>query len=479
MDTKRLTVRSLRSILDTQGIFYSEEDKMFVPIEFDTNKTLDVIHNSYSKVLQEGEEIAHLVSLYGRGNINIKEKNILVALVIDIFNPFYIFQIFSFIIWFLTEYEIYSYCIIFLSFVSIVMELVFLKISHYRLKKLSKYECYLKVIRRNEDEIEETKEINSDWLVPGDIILVPEGIKMPCDAILIKGSSIVNEAMLTGESIPVIKTPLPFNDGEKYNNDTCKMHTLYNGTLIVLNKKVAGEEATAIVIRTNFDTFKGSMVKSIMYPRPTRYHFFRDALIFISMFGVFAIIGFLITLQFFIGVLTTKQMILKLGNIITIAVPPALPAAMSAGVVYSLFRLNRGSIYSISPETINTAGRVKTMVFDKTGTLTEDTLNFSKLTVAAENKFLEEIDTIPNKLAYDNANNESKSKESQFAMLKWIECMASCHSIAKVGEHFIGDPLDVEMFKSTKWVLNEQEEQEQSQFAELASFSPPGTITLM
>lgn len=142
--------------------FYSEEDAMFVPIEFDTSKTYDVIHNTYSKVLQEGQQIDHLVSLYGRGNITIKEKNIFIALVTDIINPFYIFQVFSFIIWFLTEYEIYSYCIIFLTVVSLVMELVFLKISFYRLKKLSKYECNIKVIRKNAEGIEEVTEVNSD-----------------------------------------------------------------------------------------------------------------------------------------------------------------------------------------------------------------------------------------------------------------------------------------------------------------------------
>jgi len=42
-------------------------------------------------------------------------------------------------------------------------------------------------------------------LVPGDIIEVPSGVKMPCDALLIEGQSVVNEAMLTGESVPVLK----------------------------------------------------------------------------------------------------------------------------------------------------------------------------------------------------------------------------------------------------------------------------------
>jgi P-type E1-E2 ATPase len=51
--------------------------------------------------------------------------------------------------------------------------------------------------------------------VPGDLIEVPVNELMPCDAILVSGQSVMNEAMLSGESIPVIKTPLP-NSNTKY-----------------------------------------------------------------------------------------------------------------------------------------------------------------------------------------------------------------------------------------------------------------------
>lgn len=59
---------------------------------------------------------------------------------------------------------------------------------------------------------------------------------------------------------------------------------------------------------------------------------------------------------------------------ITITVPPALPAAMTIGTVFAINRLKRKEIYCISPPRVNVAGRVNLMVFDKTGTLTEDGL---------------------------------------------------------------------------------------------------------
>jgi len=60
--------------------------------------------------------------------------------------------------------------------------------------------------------------------------------------------------------------------------------------------------------------------------------------------------------------------------LITITVPPTLPAAMTIGTAYSLYRLQKQSIFCISPGKVNVAGRIRLMVFDKTGTLTEDGL---------------------------------------------------------------------------------------------------------
>ena len=50
-------------------------------------------------------------------------------------------------------------------------------------------------------------EISSKQLVPGDLLLLPAsgGYMMECDAVLIEGTCVVNEAMLTGESIPITK----------------------------------------------------------------------------------------------------------------------------------------------------------------------------------------------------------------------------------------------------------------------------------
>ena len=78
-------------------------------------------------------------------------------------------------------------------------------------------------------------EESSNNLVPGDIAIIPKNCLMPCDMVLLTGSCIVNESMLTGESVPVIKNALlPTNlmyDPQNY--DSIKKYTLFSGTKII------------------------------------------------------------------------------------------------------------------------------------------------------------------------------------------------------------------------------------------------------
>ncbi len=73
------------------------------------------------------------------------------------------------------------------------------------------------------------KTVDSSELVPGDVIEIPEMTSMPCDLALLTGSCIVNESMLTGESIPVIKNALPFTN-DIYDPIDDQKYTLYGGT---------------------------------------------------------------------------------------------------------------------------------------------------------------------------------------------------------------------------------------------------------
>ena len=156
------------------------------------------------------------------------------------------------------------------------------------------------------------------------------------------------------------------------------------------------------------------------------------------------------------------MVIIKALDLVTIAVPPALPAAIGIGVVFALSRLKECKIFWISPPWINAAGRVKSIVFDKTGTLTEDSLRFAGVTIANKESF----DPIQIDMKMLWLNEESKANINQkvdckMLQRKCVECMATCHSIATLNGKFIGDPLDVEMFKATDWTLSEKDHEDE------------------
>jgi P-type E1-E2 ATPase len=70
-------------------------------------------------------------------------------------------------------------------------------------------------------------------LVPGDIIAVNVGDRVPCDGLLIGGFCVVDESSLTGESLPQQKTPAP-NQTEYIDKlSSSRQHTVFAGTVVV------------------------------------------------------------------------------------------------------------------------------------------------------------------------------------------------------------------------------------------------------
>jgi P-type E1-E2 ATPase len=212
---------------------------------------------------------------------------------------------------------------------------------------------------------------------------------MACDAVLLNGTCIVNESMLTGESVPVFKTPLPHPDDtlEIYDVEIHKRHTLFSGTQVVQTRSYDNTSVLAVVIRTGFSTSKGDLVRSILFPKPMGFKFYRDSMRFIIFLFALACLG----MSYGVTILKIKgvnvgDIIIRALDIITIVVPPALPAAMTVGTVYAQNRLKKKQIYCISPPRINICGKLKLVCFDKTGTLTEDGLDLWGVVEVDENK---------------------------------------------------------------------------------------------
>jgi len=96
---------------------------MFTPIEFDYYKSFSQVIECYAKGIQEGQEHKTAIDQYGKCNIELPERGIFKLLIEGVLSPFYIFQMFSCILWYVDDYEIYASCILFTSVISMSIEL--------------------------------------------------------------------------------------------------------------------------------------------------------------------------------------------------------------------------------------------------------------------------------------------------------------------------------------------------------------------
>jgi len=100
----------------------------------------------------------------------------------------------------------------------------------------------------------------------------------------------VNEGMLTGNSIPIIKQQLP-KISKIFDLHTAEQHMLYSGTeCLEVRSASVSTPALGIVLGTSFDTMKGRLVRSFIYSKPENFKFYRDSFKYVMAMGVVAIL---------------------------------------------------------------------------------------------------------------------------------------------------------------------------------------------
>ncbi|XP_068220769.1 polyamine-transporting ATPase 13A3-like isoform X2 [Palaemon carinicauda] len=431
---------------------------------YDNNTSISSLLNDFRGF--SVEEQMQRQQLYGRNVITVEVKSYINLLVTEILNPFYIFQIASIILWSFDNYVLYAACIFFVSCLSVAVSLFETRKQSQSVHDMVEASNTSDVIVLRMTSEKTTVEVQTSMadLVPGDIVVIPpNGCIMACDAVLISGNAIVNESMLTGESVPVTKTPVTASEEKEiYSAERHKRHTLFCGTEVIQTRYYGTAQVLAVVVRTGFSTAKGELVRSILYPRPLDFKFYKDAMKFIGFMFMVATIG--MTYSVYIYIMhkeTVIKTLVRTLDIVTIVVPPALPAAMTVGTYYAQNRLKKKGIFCISPPRINVSGKLKLVCFDKTGTLTEDGLEVWGV-----------LEVEQGKLSAPVMDASSIGHTSHL-----VAGMATCHSLTYLHGNLTGDPLDVKMFEATKWAMEEPSDEDTQRFDNLIPtiVRPPAT----
>ncbi|KAM7098534.1 polyamine-transporting ATPase 13A2 isoform 2-T2 [Molossus nigricans] len=399
----------------------------------DQGRTCDDIHRSRSGLGLQDQTVRE--AIYGPNVISVPVKSYPQLLVDEALNPYYGFQAFSIGLWLADHYYWYALCIFLVSSVSICLSLYKTRKQSQTLRDMVKLSVRVCVCRPGGEE----EWIDSSKLVPGDcLVLRAEGGLMPCDAALVAGECMVNESSLTGESVPVLKTALPEGPAP-YSPETHRRHTLFCGTLVLQARAFVGPHVLAVVTRTGFCTAKGGLVSSILHPRPVNFKFYKDSMKFVAALSVLALLGTVYSI--FIlhrNRVPVDEIVIRALDLVTVVVPPALPAAMTVCTLYAQGRLRSQGIFCIHPLRINLGGKLQLLCFDKTGTLTEDGLDVMGVVPLQGQAFLPLV-----------------PEPRRLPMGPLLRALATCHTLNRLQDSPVGDPMDLKMVESTGWVLEE------------------------
>lgn len=194
-------------------------------------------------VQKQVENRTILQYIYGFNLISIPLPGPFQLLLDEVLHPFYLFQLFSVVLWYIEIYATYATAIVIISAIGAIIGVVQTRRNLLNLKKLAEYECEVELYDPLTQSIKKT---SSKYLVPGDIVNLTEGLVMPCDVLLLRGKCVVNESMLTGESVPVIKSPVDIDDQDTFNPSSSKhgKYTLYGGTEVLQVKTLQHPEVS-------------------------------------------------------------------------------------------------------------------------------------------------------------------------------------------------------------------------------------------
>jgi sodium/potassium-transporting ATPase subunit alpha len=287
------------------------------------------------------------------------------------------------------------------------------------LKKLLPF--FVKVLREGKE-----KEIHATEVVPGEMILLSEGDKVPADARLIETSDLkVNNAPLTGESEPILRSYKPYG-GELIES----LNIVFAGTTVISGSGKAVAFATGMATEFGRIAHLTSAVEAGL--SPLQKEIIRATRIIATISGAVGLLFF--SLGFVIGRSFWDNFIFAIG--ITVAlIPEGMLPTMTLSLAMGSQRMAKRKALIKNLTSVETLGAVTVICTDKTGTLTQNKM-------AAR------------KIWFDDTISDVKDVKKE-SMPEILRIASLCNNARFLNGNYKGDPTEVALLQFVREIIGE------------------------
>jgi len=281
------------------------------------------------------------------------------------------------------------------------------------------------------------KQIPAKEIVPGDILLLETGDKVSADARLIEVSNLkVNEAALTGESMPVDKHTETLGEAVPVAD---RKNLVYMGTIVAYGR------ATAIAVRTGMSTEIGKIAAAIQEIKPAKTPLQKSVTklsqyIIVLLLGI---LGLLVIVGILRGLGWLEMFSLAVAAAVS-AIPEGLPAVVTVVLATGMRVMARRNAIIRKLVAVETLGSAAVICSDKTGTLTLNEMTVRRMYV--DGQWIEVTGEGYEPWGEFRSNEQIVSPGSEQALTVHLRIGALCNDALLTCEHefcsIYGDPTE-------------------------------------
>ncbi|TDY02815.1 cation-transporting P-type ATPase [Thiohalophilus thiocyanatoxydans] len=225
----------------------------------------------------------------------------------------------------------------------------------------------------------QVKTLDAEQLVPGDVVLLQSGDKVPADLRLFKSRQLrIDESLLTGESVAAEKTSEP----DKAESLLADRHSMaYSGTLVTYG------QGTGVVVATGNESEVGrisDMLQSVVTLTTPLLQKIAQFSRWLTG-AILVIASATLAYGIFIKDYTSGEMFLAAVSLAVAAIPEGLPAIMTITLAIGVQRMARRNAIIRRLPAVETLGSVTVICSDKTGTLTQNVMIARNVVTAKQN----------------------------------------------------------------------------------------------